>query len=92
MISRVHSSILQGIDAARLRQEASGFAKASPDIRLVGPADKAVQESVSRIQAALRNSGYRWSWPPGRAALTAQPAGREDHRRKSRRVVCMARS
>jgi len=31
-----------------------------PDIKLVGLADKAVQESVSRIQAALRNSGYRW--------------------------------
>ena len=102
MISRVHSAILQvaacgdllgRIDAVGCEVEADVVTSAEkPDIRLVGLADKAVQESVSRIQAALRNSGYRWSWPPGRAALKAQPAAREDRRRESRRVVCMARS
>jgi len=30
-------------------------------IKLVALAEKSVQESVSRIQAALRNSGYRWA-------------------------------
>ena len=61
MISRVHSSILQGIDAIGCEVEADVVTSAEkPDIRLVGLADKAVQESVSRIQAALRNSGSRW--------------------------------
>ena len=64
MISRVHSSILQGIDAVGCEVEADVVTSASkPDIKLVGLADKAVQESVSRIQAALRNSGYRWPGP-----------------------------
>ncbi|HUT58359.1 MAG TPA: magnesium chelatase domain-containing protein [Phycisphaerae bacterium] len=61
MIARVHSSILQGIDAVGCEVEADVVTSADkPEIRLVGLADKAVQESVSRIQAALRNSGYRW--------------------------------
>jgi len=61
MIARVHSSILQGIDAVGCAVEADVVTTANkPDIKLVGLADKAVQESVSRIQAALRNSGYRW--------------------------------
>ena len=64
MISRVHSSILQGIDAVGCEVEADVVTSADkPEIRLVGLADKAVQESVSRIQAALRNSGYRWPGP-----------------------------
>jgi len=64
MISRVHSSILQGIDAVGCEVEADVVTTADkPDIKLVGLADKAVQESVSRIQAALRNSGYRWPGP-----------------------------
>jgi magnesium chelatase family protein len=64
MISRVHSSILQGIDAIGCEVEADVVRSASrADIKLVGLADKAVQESVSRIQAALRNSGYRWPGP-----------------------------
>ena len=50
MISRVHSAVLQGIDAVACEVEAD----------VVPSADKPVQESVSRIQAALRNSGYRW--------------------------------
>jgi hypothetical protein len=57
MIARVHSSILQGIDAIGCEVEADVVTSAEkPDIRLVGLADKAVQESVSRIQAALRTS------------------------------------
>jgi len=30
-------------------------------VKLVALAEKSVQESVSRIQAALRNGGYRWA-------------------------------
>jgi len=63
MISRVHSSILQGIDAVGCEVEADVSIGQSGEIKLVGLADAAVKESVSRIQAALRNSGYRWPGP-----------------------------
>ncbi|HOF18257.1 MAG TPA: YifB family Mg chelatase-like AAA ATPase, partial [Phycisphaerae bacterium] len=59
----MHSSILQGIDAVGCEVEADVSIGQSGEIKLVGLADAAVKESVSRIQAALRNSGYRWPGP-----------------------------
>ena len=63
MISRVHSSILQGIDAVAGEVEADVARGGLGELKLVGLAETAVKESVSRIQAALRNSGYRWPGP-----------------------------
>ncbi|HOD83336.1 MAG TPA: magnesium chelatase domain-containing protein, partial [Phycisphaerae bacterium] len=65
MISRVHGSILQGIDAIACEIEADVVQTnaTEPEIRLVGLADASVRESISRIQSALRNSGYRWPGP-----------------------------
>ncbi|MCY2924062.1 MAG: magnesium chelatase, partial [Planctomycetota bacterium] len=63
MISRVHGSILQGIDAVACEIEADVTSGTEPEVKLVGMAETAVKESVSRIQAALRNSGYRWPGP-----------------------------
>ncbi len=63
MISRVHSSILQGIDAIACEVEADVSAGGQGELKLVGLADTSVKESVSRIQAAMRNSGYRWPGP-----------------------------
>jgi magnesium chelatase family protein len=63
MISRVHSSILQGIDAIPCEVEADVAIGGRGELKLVGLAEAAVRESVSRIQAALRNSGYRWPGP-----------------------------
>ena len=63
MISRVHSSILQGIDAVACEVEADVAVGGRGELKLVGLAEAAVKESVSRIQAALRNSGYRWPGP-----------------------------
>jgi len=63
VISRVHSSILQGIDAVGCEVEADVSSGGTGEIKLVGLADAAVKESISRIQAALRNSGYRWPGP-----------------------------
>jgi len=76
MVSRVHSSILQGIDAVACEVEADVVTTADQaEIRLVGLADKAVQESVSRIQAALRNSpdAYR-DWPGLKVTIDLAPA------------------
>jgi magnesium chelatase family protein len=63
MNSRVHSSILQGIDAVACEVEADVSFGGMGELKLVGLAEAAVKESVSRIQAALRNSGYRWPGP-----------------------------
>ncbi|MFP4054788.1 MAG: YifB family Mg chelatase-like AAA ATPase [Phycisphaerae bacterium] len=63
MIARMHSSILQGIDAVPCEIEADVSAGGNGELHLVGLADATVRESVSRIQAALRNSGYRWPGP-----------------------------
>lgn len=63
MISRVHSSILQGIDAVRCEVETDVAIGGNTELKLVGLPEAAVKESVSRIQAALRNSGYRWPGP-----------------------------
>ena len=63
MNARVHSSILQGIDAVGCEVEADVAVGGTGELKLVGLADVAVKESVSRIQAALRNSGYRWPGP-----------------------------
>ena len=63
MISRVHSSIIQGIDATGCEVEADVATGGMGELKLVGLAETAVKESVSRIQAALRNSGYRWPGP-----------------------------
>ena len=72
MISRVHSSILQGIDAIGCEVEVDISQGATGELKLVGLAEAAVKESVSRIQAALRNSGYRWPGP--RVIINLAPA------------------
>jgi len=63
MNSRVHSFVLQGIDAIACEVEADVAIGGTGELKLVGLAEAAVKESVSRIQAALRNSGYRWPGP-----------------------------
>jgi magnesium chelatase family protein len=72
MISRVHSSILSGIDAVNCEVEADVAEASEPITKLVGMADTAVRESVSRIQAALRNSGY--NWPGMKVTINLAPA------------------
>ncbi|MFW6146027.1 MAG: YifB family Mg chelatase-like AAA ATPase [Planctomycetota bacterium] len=65
MLSRIHSMILQGIDAATCEVEVdiSRGALGMEGLSLVGLPDAAVKESISRVQAAMRNSGYRWPGP-----------------------------
>ena len=72
MISRVHSSILQGIDAVACEVEADVAIGKVGELKLVGLAEAAVKESLSRIQAALRNSGYYWPGP--RVTINLAPA------------------
>ncbi|MDP6547118.1 MAG: magnesium chelatase domain-containing protein [Phycisphaerae bacterium] len=68
----MHSSILSGIDAVNCEVEADVTDANEPITKLVEMADTAVKESVSRIQAALRNSGYRW--PGVKVTINLAPA------------------
>jgi len=72
MISRVHSGILQGIDAIACEVEVDVSMGSKVEFDLVGLADTAVKESVSRIQAAFRNSAYRWPGP--KVTISLAPA------------------
>jgi magnesium chelatase family protein len=63
MIARVHTSILQGIDAVGCEVEADVSIGTEGEFKLVGMAEAAVRESLARIQAAMRNSGFRWPGP-----------------------------
>ncbi len=63
MISQVHSSILTGIDAIGCEVEADVAKGGMGEVKLVGLAESAVKGTLSRIQAAMRNSGYQWPGP-----------------------------
>lgn len=61
MISRVHSFVLQGIDAIPCEIEADLSPSGLPRTTVVGLPDVAVKESSERVRTALLNSGYRYS-------------------------------
>jgi magnesium chelatase family protein len=63
MLSRIHSMVLQGIDATTCEVEVDVARGGLGEFKLVGLPDAAVKEAVSRVQAAMRNSGYRWPGP-----------------------------
>lgn len=72
MISRVHSFVLQGIDAIRCEIEADLSTVGLPKTTIVGLPDAAVKESVERVRTALLNSGYRF--PQTRLTINLAPA------------------
>ena len=57
MISRVHSFILQGIDATPCEIEADLSPVGLPKTTIVGLPDVAVKESIERVRTAVLNSG-----------------------------------
>jgi len=63
MLSRIHSMVMQGIDAAACEVEVDVARGGLGEFKLVGLPDAAVKEAVSRVQAAMRNGGYRWPGP-----------------------------
>ncbi|HWB20341.1 MAG TPA: YifB family Mg chelatase-like AAA ATPase [Phycisphaerales bacterium] len=72
MISRVHSFVLQGIDAVACEIEADLSPVGLPKQTVVGLPDIAVRESMERVRAALLNSGYRF--PQTRITINLAPA------------------
>ncbi len=84
MLARVHSFLLQGIDAAPCEVEVD-FDEAGLDGHtVVGLPDAAVRESIDRVRAALTNTGYRF--PAGRLVVNLAPA----HLRKEGAVYDLA--
>ncbi len=72
MISRVHSFVLDGIDAAPCEIEVHLHAGGMARTDVVGLPDAAVRESIQRVRAAIVNSGY---YPPsGRLTINLAPA------------------
>ncbi|MHC4416186.1 MAG: YifB family Mg chelatase-like AAA ATPase [Planctomycetota bacterium] len=72
MVSRVHSFILQGIDATPCEIEADLSSAQLPKTAIVGLPDAAVKESIQRVRTAVLNSGFRF--PRGRVTINLAPA------------------
>lgn len=60
MISKIISAAVKGIEACPLEIEVDIVRKHMPGVILVGLPDAAVKESVSRIQTAFSNAGYKF--------------------------------
>jgi len=58
MLAIGYSAAVRGIDAYVVRVEIVGVPVADPGIHIVGLADRSVQESKERVNAAVRSSGY----------------------------------
>ena len=72
VISRVHSFVLQGIDAVACEIEADLSTVGLPKTTGVGLPDAAVKESMERVRTAVLNSGYRF--PQTRITINLAPA------------------
>ena len=59
MLARVHSAAILGVDAYPVQVEVDvSYNKES--VNIVGLPDAAVRESVDRVEAAIRNSGFEF--------------------------------
>lgn len=71
-ISRVHSFVLQGVEALPCEVEADRSTARTPSTGIVGLPDAAVRESAERVRTAILNAGYEY--PFGRLTLNLAPA------------------
>ena len=74
MLAIGYSAALHGIDAYPVRVEVVGVPTADVGIHIVGLADRAVQESRERVNAAVRSSGFLF--PTYRVVVNLAPANR----------------
>jgi len=72
MLSRVHSFVLQGIDAEPCEIEVDLSPSGLPKTMIVGLPDTAVRESVERVRTAIANSGL--PFPQARTTINLAPA------------------
>lgn len=71
MYGQVYGCCIHGIEGVVVEIEAD-LARGLPQIHLVGLPDSAVRESIDRIRAAIKNTGYRF--PQERVTINLAPA------------------
>jgi len=67
-----YSAALRGIDAYVVRVEVVGVATADPTIHIVGLANRSIQESKERVNAAVRSCGFLF--PTYKVVVNLAPA------------------
>ncbi|MDQ6780046.1 MAG: YifB family Mg chelatase-like AAA ATPase [Candidatus Eremiobacteraeota bacterium] len=72
MIAIGYSAAVRGIDAFVVRVEVVGVATADPTIHIVGLADRSIQESKERVNAAVRSCGFLF--PTYKVVVNLAPA------------------
>src|SRR5512141_2343512 len=72
MLSRLHSMALAGIEAIACEVEVDVASRGFANAAIVGLPDTAVKESLERVRAALRNSGF--DWPKYKTVINLAPA------------------
>lgn len=72
MLAIGHAAAVRGIDAIVVRVEIVGVPVAQPGIHIVGLADRAVQESKERVDAAVRSCGFLF--PSYKVVVNLAPA------------------
>ena len=68
-----YSAALRGIESYVVRVEVVGVPVADPSIHIVGLADRAIQESKERVNAAVRSCGFLF--PTYKVVVNLAPAG-----------------
>jgi magnesium chelatase family protein len=72
MLAKVHSFVLQGIDALTCEVEVDMAPAVEAKASIVGLADMAVRESMDRIRSAMANSGF--AFPDAKVLVNLAPA------------------
>ena len=67
--SRVHSFVLQGIEAVPCEVEVHLARRGLGGLTMVGLPDAAVRESADRVRSAIQNVGLRWPWRQATVSL-----------------------
>jgi magnesium chelatase family protein len=71
MLAKIHTCILQGLEAIQIQVEVD-MSPGLPDFILVGLPDATVRESRERVRSAIRNSGFHF--PARRILVNMAPA------------------
>ena len=72
MLAIGYSAAIRGIEAYIVRVEVVGVPVASPSIHIVGLADRSIQESKERVDAAVRSCGFLF--PTYKVVVNLAPA------------------
>src|SRR3989338_560443 len=71
MLSKIKSRFVVGIEAKKVEVEVD-IKEGLPKFAIVGLPDKVVRESIDRVRAAIRNSGFKF--PSNKITVNLSPA------------------